>query len=188
MVKRKRKENIYHKEKDYLQRTQDFIASEAYQDTDATKTELTSIVENYEELLDQTVLITRISDRLQKKLDKTNDKLVSLNDQLNDKNDELQETIDNLLKAKVGRKATTYVFIFALVLFVFSEALIEPYIEAYYANNIYLSLGVKAVIAMSIKPLEMLVEDGLLKIARKQEMNRKEAEAKKEAAAEHIGE
>jgi len=188
MAKRKPKENIYHKEKAYLQRAQDFIVSEGYQDVDATKTELTSIVENYEELLDQTVLITRISDRLQKKLDQTNNKLVSLNDQLNDKNEELQETIDNLLKAKVGRKATTYVFIFALVLFVFSEALIEPYIESYYANNIYLSLSVKALIAMSIKPLEMLVEDSLLKIARKQEMNRKAEEAKKQVDIEHKAE
>jgi len=183
MAKRKRKENIYHKEKAYLQRAQDFIESEEYRDDEAAKKELVSIVENYEELLDQTVLITRISDRLQKKLDQTNEKLSSLNDQLNDKNEELQETIDNLLKAKVGRKATTYVFVFALVLFVFSEALIEPYIESY-ANNIYLSLTIKALIAMSIKPLEMLVEDSLLKVARKQEMARKEVSSKKIATTD----
>ena len=166
MAKRARKENIYHKEKDYLQRTRDFLDSDEELMQKNSLEELNLITDNYEELLDQTVLITRISDRLQKKLDKTNDKLQNLNDQLNDKNIELQDTIDDLVKAKAGRKATTIVFVFALVLFVFSEALIEPYIDSY-ANNIYLSLSIKAVIAMMIKPLEMLVEKSLLKSARK---------------------
>ena len=169
MVKRKPKENIYHKEKANLERTLDFLSSEVAVDHEQTEAELKNICDNYEELLDQTVLITRISDRLQKKLDKTNDKLQGLNDQLNDKNVELQNTIDDLVKAKAGRKATTIVFIFALFLFVFSEALIEPYIDSY-ANNMYLSLAIKAVIAMSIKPFEMLVETALLKAARKKTM------------------
>ncbi|MCK5776120.1 MAG: hypothetical protein KAH25_08090, partial [Bacteroidales bacterium] len=106
-------------------------------------------------------------------LDKTNDKLQGLNDQLNDKNVELQNTIDDLVKAKAGRKATTIVFIFALLLFVFSEALIEPYVDSY-ANNMYLSLAIKGVIAMSIKPFEMLVETALLKAARKKTMQERE--------------
>jgi len=169
MAKRQRKENIYHKEKANLVRTKEFLESGEINQLDKSVDELKNLSDNYEELLDQTVLITRISDRLQKKLDKTNDKLQHLNDQLNDKNIELQNTIDDLVKAKAGRKATTIVFVFALVLFVFSEALIEPYIDSY-ANNIYLSLSIKAVIAMSIKPLEMLVEDSILKAARKSTM------------------
>lgn len=181
MAKRKRKENIYHKEKANLQRTQNFLETEEEVNLETSINELKNISYNYEELLDQTVLITRISDRLQKKLDKTNDKLQNLNDQLNDKNIELQNTIDDLVKAKAGRKATTIVFIFALVLFVFSEALLEPYIDSY-ADNIYLSLSIKAIIAMSIKPLEMLVESTLLKAARKQAMkdrqvNKEDSEA-----------
>ena len=162
MAKRKRKENIYLKEKEKLQRAQDFLNSKENNNPQNVVKELQIITDDYEELLDQTVLITRISDRLQKKLDKTND-------QLNDKNIELQNTIDDLVKAKVGRKATTIVFIFALILFVFSEALIEPYIESY-ANDIYLSLAIKALIAMSIKPVEMLVENTMLKRARRQAM------------------
>ncbi|NOR87922.1 MAG: hypothetical protein GQ527_09955 [Bacteroidales bacterium] len=166
MAKRKHKENIYHREKASLERTQAFLESEEEKTVETSINELKEISNNYEELLDQTVLITRISDRLQKKLDQTNDKLLSLNDQLNDKNVELQSTIDDLTKARVGRKATTIVFVFALVLFVFSEALIEPYIESI-ADNIYLSLSIKAVIAMSIKPLESLVESRMLKSVRK---------------------
>jgi len=169
MAKRQQKRNIYHREKDYLLRSQAYIESDDEKSSESLLEELKSITGNYEELLDQTVLITRISDRLQKKLDQTNDKLSVLNDQLNDKNIELQNTIDDLVKAKVGRKATTIVFIFALVLFVISEAFVEPYIESY-ANNIYLSLSIKAVIAMSIKPLEMLVEGNLLKTARRKRL------------------
>ena len=166
MAKRARRENIYHREKANLMRTQGFLESDEDMSHEQSVKELTLITDNYEELLDQTVLITRISDRLQKKLDKTNDKLQSLNDELNDRNIELHLTIEDLVKAKAGRKATTIVFVFALILFVFSEALLEPIIDSY-ADNIFLSLSIKALIAMSIKPLEMLVENSLLKAAKK---------------------
>jgi len=180
MAKRKRKENIFQKEKAFVQQAEEFIANEENHSVDNLRKEFVSLTGNYSELIDQIVLITRISDRLQKKLDQTNEKLSDLNAELEDKNIELQNTIDDLVKAKVGRRATTYVFIFALVLFVFSEALIEPYIDSY-ANNIYISLAFKAVIAMSIKPLEMLVEESLLKAARKSRLKQKE-EMHKETA------
>jgi hypothetical protein len=65
------------------------------------------------------------------------------------------------------------VFIFTLVLFLISEAFIEPWIEAYY-NNFMVSLGVKGIIALLIKPLESMVEDTLIKKARARTL--KEAE------------
>jgi hypothetical protein len=174
MANRKRKENIFQKEKAFVEQAQEFIENEENHSVDALRSEFKSLTGNYAELIDQIVLITRISDRLQKKLDQTNDKLSELNAALNDKNIELQNTIDDLVKARVGRKATTIVFVFALVLFVFSEALIEPYIDSY-ADNIYISLAIKAVIAMSIKPLEMLVEGSMMKSARKKSLeNRKQ--------------
>lgn len=178
MAKRQRKESIFHKEKAYLQEAKDFLETEDAMSIDKLRDGYESISENYSELLDQITLITRISDRLQKKLDQTNDKLATLNDQLNDKNVELQNTIDDLVKARVGRKATTIVFIFALILFVFSEALIEPYIDTY-ADNIYVSLAIKAIIAMSIKPLEMLVESSMMKSARKRSLKQRELKKSK---------
>jgi len=178
MAKRKRKENIFHKEKALVQSAQEFIESDESQSLEKMREEFVLLTENYSELIDQITLITRISDRLQKKLDQTNDKLSVLNDTLNDKNIELQNTIDDLVKARVGRRATTIVFIFALVLFVFSEALIEPYIDTY-ADNIYISLAITAVIAMSIKPLEMLVENSMMKSARKKRLEIREEKAGK---------
>lgn len=173
MAKRQRKENIFQKEKAFVQQAEEFIANEKNHSVDNLRDEFKNLTGNYSELIDQIVLITRISDRLQKKLDQTNEKLSDLNAELEDKNIELQNTIDDLKKAKIGRRATTYVFIFALVLFVFSEALIEPYIDSY-ANNIYISLAIKAVIAMSIKPIEMLVEESLLKAARRRSLKQKD--------------
>lgn len=169
MAKKSEKESIYQKEKGFSQQAHDFVASDDAKEIDKLTSEFKVMTENYDELLDQVVLITRISDRLQKKLDQSNEELSKLNNQLNDKNVELQKTIDDLIKARAGRKATTIVFIFALILFVFSETLLEPYIDAF-ANNAYISLVIKGVIAMSIKPLEMLVEKGLLKSARKQKL------------------
>jgi len=173
MAKRKRKENIFQKEKAFVQQAEDFLEQEDQHSVESLRSEFKILTGNYSELIDQIVLITRISDRLQKKLDQTNEKLSDLNSELEDKNIELQQTIDDLVKARVGRRATTIVFVFALVLFVFSEALIEPYIESY-ANNIYLSLAIKAVIAMSIKPLEMLVEGSLMKVARRRRLEQRD--------------
>jgi len=179
MGRKRPKENIYHKEKAHLEHTQKFLSSAQEASPEELMKELKATCKNFEELLDQTVLITRISDRLQRKLDKTNDKLQQLNDQLNDKNIELQNTIDDLIKAKAGRKATSIVFIFALILFVFSEALIDPYIDSN-TKNIYLSLAIKGLIAMLIKPFEMLVEEGLLKSARKKTLKERSALINKE--------
>lgn len=179
MAKRKRKENIFQKEKSYIQQAEEFLENKENHTVDVLKDEFKTLTDNYAELIDQIVLITRISDRLQKKLDQTNEKLSDLNSELEDKNIELKNTIDDLVKARVGRRATTIVFVFALVLFVFSEALIEPYIDSY-ADNIYISLAIKAVIAMSIKPLEMLVEGSMMKSARKKRLNQREANLKSE--------
>lgn len=172
MATKKRKENIFQKEKAYVQQAEDFIDDESNHQVEILKEEFKTLTANYSELIDQIVLITRISDRLQKKLDQTNEKLIDLNSELEDKNVQLQNTIDDLVKAKVGRRATTIVFIFALILFVFSEALIEPYIDSY-ADNIYISLAIKAIIAMSIKPLEMLVEGSMMKSARKRRLEQR---------------
>lgn len=173
MAKRKRKENIFQKEKAFVQQAEEFIENVENHSVENLQQEFKTLTGNYSELIDQVVLITRISDRLQKKLDQTNEKLSELNTELEDKNIELQRTIDDLVKARVGRRATTIVFVFALILFVFSETLIEPYIDAY-ADNTYISLAIKAIIAMSIKPLEMLVESSMMKSARKRRLNQRD--------------
>ncbi len=159
--KKKRKEDIFIDEAVHLSRVENFLKEEN-KSPDETTAELSNLVSNYSELLDQIKLMTRISDRLQRKLDQTNDKLNDVNKEIKEKNIQLEQTINDLAEAKIGRRATTFVFIFALALFLVSEAFVEPWIERYY-NNFLISLGIKGIIALLIKPIESLVERTLLK-------------------------
>ncbi len=175
--------DIYGNEFRNLEHSKKFLKKEKY-NKDEIQLEFKMLVENYEDLFDQVKIITKISDRLQKKLDKTNDKLNETNDQLNEKNIQLEETIDALEKAKVGRKATTYVLIFAVILFILSEAIVEPKIEAWASVQFseswafWIGLFLKLIIAFLIKPGEMMIERRLLKSARKEAMKQQKLHSK----------
>lgn len=174
-INKEKKEDIYVDEAFFLTRSTQFLQEED-KSVSETKTELKTLITNYAELLDQVKLITRISDRLQRKLDQTNDELNNMNQQIQEKNIQLEKTINDLTKAKIGRRATTFVFVFALALFLISEALIEPWIERFY-NNFLISLSIKGLIALSIKPVESLVERSLLKKERARTLKTSEIRA-----------
>lgn len=132
---------------------------------------------HYEDLLDQCKLITKVSDRLQNKINTANSKL-------EEKNVQLQQTIDALTEARVGRRAATYVLIIAVFLFIVSEAWIEPPIENWAedhknwdeASVFWTAIALKGVLVLLLKPIEMIVESTLMKSARKQAQ--KDAEKK----------
>jgi len=173
---REQETDIYEQESQRLKRSKEFIQKGDYEMEDL-QLQYKSLIEYYEELFDQVKIITKISDRLQRKLDKTNDKLADTNDQLNVRNVELQETIDALTKARIGRRAATLVLAMAITLFLVSEAIIEPRIEDwamdYYQEDsmaFYVGLFLKFLIALMIKPLEMIVERTLTKRAQRKAM------------------
>ena len=91
----------------------------------------------------------------------------------------LEETINALEKAKIGRKAMTYVLIVAVVLLIISEAIVEPKIEIWTAVKFsaywafWVGLFLKLIIAFLIKPGEMMLERRFLKSARKEAMKQK---------------
>ncbi len=145
--------SIFNKEVKILQKKKDLLEEEV--SSADLKKEFTEMVNEYENLLEQTAFITRISDRLQKKLDKTNL-------QLADTNEKLKETIEQLMKAKISRKARTIILVSALALFLLIEGLAEPYIDVI-AQNFYLSLSIKAAVALSLKPLESVLENTMIK-------------------------
>ncbi len=133
---------------------------------DETKKELQLLAENYEELVDQSKLITKVSDRLQKKINRANEAL-------EEKNLELQETLDALTQAKVGRRATTITLVIFVILFLVTEAFLEPPIERF-AHSVFegneiadvaFSLGVKGALALLLRPIEKIVERILVKQA-----------------------
>lgn len=162
--------NIYKSETAKLDKIKAFLEEEHSQDE--TSAMFKTLVFEYSELLDQTRLITRISDRLQKKLNVAYDKLEDKNEELNSKNDILRKTINDLVEARMGKKAATIVLIVAVILFLASEAFLEPWVERYSIEHFengafYISLGIKALIAISIKPIESLIERRLISSARK---------------------
>ncbi len=171
------KQSIYQKEIENLEQSKQFLKRSEYSKLEL-QLEFKKLVENYEELIDQVKIITKISDRLQRKLNKTNDALESSNNQLAELNDQLNETIDQLTEAKIGRKAATIVMIVAIALFIVSEAFIEPIIDRAFPNNFLVGLSLKLVVAILIKPGEDFTNKYMLKKARKEQLE----EAKKKMA------
>lgn len=126
------------------------------------KEDLDDFSDNYEELIAQAKVITRVSDRLQKKLDNANIKIQDQNDQIKDKNVELAATIDQLAEAKVGRRASTIMLTTALILFILEQLFLEPIIE----RNIsipYVGLGILGVLFFLVKFFESKLEDYFMK-------------------------
>ena len=107
---RKKKKNLFENEINILKASKIFLAKENIT-LEEYRDHLTSLNQDYEDLVDQSKLITKVSDRLQKKINR-------VNDELGDKNVALQESLDALTKAKVGRKATTIVLVIFIVVFI----------------------------------------------------------------------
>ncbi|OFY69793.1 MAG: hypothetical protein A3G23_14375 [Bacteroidetes bacterium RIFCSPLOWO2_12_FULL_37_12] len=139
------------------------------------KEELNYLMNEYEELLNQSKIITKVSDRLQNKFNNAN--LL-----LQKKNIELRHTIDELTKAKISKKATTLVLIIAIGLFIISEGLIEPIVEQY-TKSFLVGFAFKGTIALLLKPIESLLESTMLSHA----MARRRKEIDLEIAKEKAG-
>lgn len=121
-----------------------------------------SFASNYKDLIDQTRVITRISDRLQKKLDMANQKIKSQNHEIGQKNELLENTIIELTRAKVSKKASTILLTLALILFISEQYLLEPFIESYVIIP-YLGIVLKGLIAFSLKFFETGIENYFMK-------------------------
>ena len=153
-----KKENLFKNEVKILENSKRLLNEENISDQEY-KDSFKELVFNYSDLLSQTKLITKVSDKLQNKLN-------SAYESLEVKNIELQNTIDELTKARVGRKAQTIILFIGLTLFVLEELILEPVIDNY-SSNIWLGLAIKLIIALLLKPLELFVEGFLLKAAKK---------------------
>ena len=147
---------LFSNELDILTANQELSSSNA--EEQVVRKAYKELCDNYEDLLDQTRLLTKVGDKLQNKLN-------NINQAINDKNIELQNTIDELTRAKVGRKAATLTLLFVIFLFVISEGVIDPIIDGNTNGNTWLSMLYKAVIALLLKPLEGFLEKYLMKSA-----------------------
>lgn len=163
------KQSIYQREIENLEQSKQFLKKSEYSKLEL-QLEYKRLVENYEEIIDQIKIITKISDRLQNKLNKTNVALENSNNQLAALNNQLNETIDQLTEAKIGRRAATIVMMVAVGLFVVSEVFIEPQIDKMFSDNVLVGLGLKLIVAIMIKPGEDFANKYMLKKARKKQI------------------
>jgi len=158
-----RTNNVFAKE---TQQLEDLKA--AVKGTDLSKDELKEkfieLCTQHEKLLMEARLLTSSSDRLHYRLNEANIKLknqaeeiTSINEDLEHKNKQLQRTIQLLSKARIEQKAASIVLLLAVALFLLSEGLIEPIIEAN-TDSIYVGLLLKGVIALLLRPLDIIVE------------------------------
>jgi len=178
---RSRAKNVFTEELVILKSSREFLTREDITLHDC-KEELSSLQKSYDDLLDQSKLITKVSDRLQKKIN-------NANAELGVKNVQLQESLDALTKAKVGRRAAAITIFVVIGLFLLTEAFLEPPIERYmnkvfppddvtalFTVATFFALLVKGLIALSLRPIEKIVEKRLMK----KEAERIEAERRAE--------
>lgn len=141
---------------------------------DALREKFVELCTQHEKLLMEAKLLTSSSDRLHFRLNEANNQLQqqaeeikTINEDLAQKNEQLTRTIDLLTKARIENKAASIVLVLAIVLFLLSEGLIEPIIEAN-TDSHYIGLLLKGIIALLLRPLDMIVE----KILMSRQLNR----------------
>lgn len=148
---------LYHEEQKILA---DYVGK--VKNKDLNMDDAVGIAVHYKDLLDQSKVITRISDRLQKKLDHANQKIKSQNTEIQKKNVELENTIDQLDKMTVGKKASRLLFIIFVVLFITEQLFVEPIIEESIDIQ-YVGIGIMLLLAILLKFLESNMEQYFLK-------------------------
>lgn len=160
---------LYHEEQKILS---DYVGK--VKQKDLSMDDAVNIAVHYKDLLDQSKVITRISDRLQKKLDHANQKIKTQNVEIQKKNTELEDTIDQLDKMTVGKKASRIMFVLAIVLFISEEQFLAPIINDMIDIE-YVGLVILLVIAMFLKFFEGMLESYFLKQTKKKILNKKGA-------------
>ena len=79
------------------------------------------------------------------------------------KNKELSKTVNELARAKISRKSLSITLMVAIMLFVVSELLVDPYVESYFVRSSELVLVGKLLIFLMLKPIEDTVRRSLFR-------------------------
>lgn len=74
----------------------------------------------------------------------------------------LKKALDETKKAKISRKATTMVLTIAICIFLVSEAIIDPMVDALQIGFL-IAISFKGVVAFLLKPLETMLEKFMLR-------------------------
>lgn len=162
--------SVFQKELEYLEEARS-LAEENSTTPDQIQAGYQDMLSKYERLLGEAKLLTSVSDRLHHKLNLANDKLTEQSEEINKINEDLkvnnqilQDTVDQLMRARVSRRAGTIVLVIAILLFIVSEGFLEPIVEQR-TNNFYVGLGFKFLIAVLLRPIDFFTEKYLMKRA-----------------------
>ncbi|MFQ3213447.1 MAG: putative phage infection (PIP) family protein YhgE [Marivirga sp.] len=166
------KSDVFQAEMDFLEEVRKLSEDENIP-AEIVQENYKKLCNKYERLIGEAKLLTSVSDRLHSKLNEANEKLKNQSDEINKINDDLkvnnqllQDTIDQLVKAKVGRKASSIVLLIAIILFIISEGLLEPIVEAKFGNE-KIGFIFKLGIAILMKPIDVIVERYMMRRALK---------------------
>jgi len=162
-------QQVFTKELEYLKEAKALLNNADNNSPEVFKEAYGDLCSKYEKLVRDTKLITKVSDRLHHKLDQANAQLETQSNQIQEMNNDLtvsnqilKDTIDQLVKAKVSKKATSIVLLIAVLLFILSEGLIEPYIESFFEGNDLIGFATKGGIALLLRPIDIVVERYLM--------------------------
>ncbi|WP_421765228.1 hypothetical protein [Ekhidna sp.] len=164
-------QELYYDEIDSLRKFRSKIETHAIY-----KEDLDAFSDEYEELVAQAKVITRVSDRLQKKLDNANLQIREQNDEIKVKNTQLADTVDQLAKAKVGRRASTILFTVAVILFILEQVLLEPIIDEMFDTQ-FVSLGILGALFILVKFSEGALEGYFMNKEKKKILAKEEKQA-----------
>ena len=179
MARKSKTDKAYAPEIEFLNEYKEFVEKNRKGELDYSKEEIQEnfdlVLEKYERLLGDVKLLTSVGDRLQRKLKSANvmlqqqsDEIAQINSDLTNTNEELKLTIDELTRARAGRKAQTYILFAAIVLFIIAELLEEVFENSLGQDDIWsivLSWGFKLLLVLIIKPLERVIEGRLVNAA-----------------------
>lgn len=73
----------------------------------------------------------------------------------------LKKAMDETQKAKVGRKATSIVLFIGIALFLLSEAVLDPFVDAL-QTSLLIAISFKGGFALFLKPIELFLEKMML--------------------------
>ena len=127
--------------------------------------------EEYENLIAQITLISKVSDRFQKKIRESNLKIAK-------QNEEIQSTVDQLKHAKIGKKASLIMLFLTFILFMMEEKVIEPLINEN-VDIAYVNLGILIVLFAVVKILESTLHTYLMNKEKKRILDLKEGRSRK---------
>jgi len=84
-------------------------------------------------------------------------------EEIEKKNIKLQETIDELTRARIGKKARAFTLAIAIALFIIEDGILHYALIVVPENSYFLSLIVKMVIIFSLSPINKAIESYLLR-------------------------